>query len=133
MAKQLLVQLGVALLAVVIITVLGALWNAATDGRLVQMLGGASSDTEEATRQLGSVVESHAGRLSAIEGRLIAGQSLVCETVEAVGRIAVCPQGYVVTGCSAGGNRGSIDHFDDRCVTHNLDTDWTEARCCKVE
>ena len=65
--------------------------------------------------------------------RVNAGQILVCKTSEASDRIATCPPGYTVTGCSAGGNRGSIDHLDDRCRTHDLDTDWTEARCCKME
>lgn len=60
-------------------------------------------------------------------------RALVCETTpRVVGRIATCPDGYVVTGCSAGGNRGSIRHEPTRCVTDNLDTDWTEARCCSL-
>jgi len=65
--------------------------------------------------------------------RVNAGQILVCESNRMDGRIATCPAEYIVTGCSAGGNRGSIDHLNDRCRTHDLDTDWTEARCCKVE
>ena len=65
--------------------------------------------------------------------RVNAGQVLVCETTRMDGRTAVCRDGYTVTGCSAGGNRGSIDHLNDLCETHDLDTDWTQARCCKVE
>ena len=72
-----------------------------------------------------------------------AGWVLVCETVPPPldpstpripnGHEAICPPGFVVTGCSAGGNRGSIEQLDDRCVTDDSDTDWTQARCCRLE
>ena len=62
--------------------------------------------------------------------------ALVCYTTDRVrGRVADCRDGYVVTGCSAGDNRGSIRHdgAGNRCVTDDADTDWTEARCCRLE
>lgn len=60
-------------------------------------------------------------------------KNLVCITTDRVrGRVANCPTGYLVTGCSAGGNRGSIRHEEKRCVTDSADTDWTEARCCTL-
>ena len=68
--------------------------------------------------------------------RVNAGQVLVCETIRSSGidrRTATCPPEFIVTGCSAGGNRGSIEHEDGRCLTHDENTDWTQARCCKVE
>lgn len=63
----------------------------------------------------------------------LAERELACTTtVRMPGREASCPSGYVVTGCSAGENRGSIRHDGNRCVTDDLDTDWTEARCCRL-
>ena len=56
---------------------------------------------------------------------------LSCKTVSAGGRYAYCPSGYLVTGCSAGHNKGSISHYDSYCKTHDS-VDWTLARCCKV-
>lgn len=72
-----------------------------------------------------------------------AGWVLVCETVPPPrdpptpripnGREAICPPGFVVTGCSAGRNRGSIEHLDDRCLTDDPDPGWTQARCCRLK
>ena len=64
----------------------------------------------------------------------VAGQEIVCVTTERVaGPTATCPPGYTVTGCSAGEERGSIRHFSTYCLTDDPKTDWTEARCCRIE
>jgi len=61
-------------------------------------------------------------------------KNLFCETTErTAGRVATCRSGFIVTGCSAGGNRGSIRHENNRCVTDDPNTDWTEARCCTLQ
>ena len=57
---------------------------------------------------------------------------LKCETNLENGRIASCPSGFLVTGCSAGQNKGSITHHRNKCETHQ-DVDWTEARCCTLQ
>lgn len=61
-------------------------------------------------------------------------KQLVCRTSPRVkGRTASCPNGFIVTECSAGGNRGSIKHQNNSCRTDDDETDWTEARCCKLQ
>jgi hypothetical protein len=61
-------------------------------------------------------------------------RTLSCVTTErVVGRVATCPPGFLVTGCSAGGNLGSHHAENTRCVTDEANTDWTQARCCKLE
>jgi resistin len=59
---------------------------------------------------------------------------LECVTVPSSGNVAVCKEGYVVTGCSAGQNRGSIHHSpeENACRTPGPPVDWTQARCCRV-
>lgn len=58
---------------------------------------------------------------------------LDCHTTQRVtGATAICPEGFSVTGCSAGGNRGSITHLENSCVTDEANVDWTEARCCRL-
>jgi len=56
---------------------------------------------------------------------------LECQTIDAAGQDAFCPQGFLVTGCSAGHNKGSITHNDTSCHTQEV-VDWTQARCCRV-
>lgn len=58
---------------------------------------------------------------------------LECKSINTKGRIARCPSNYIVTGCSAGGNRGSYNLLDNYCETHSPDTDWTTARCCTLK
>ena len=68
-----------------------------------------------------------------IQGLPGPNKDLFCFTTPRTkGRVAVCPDEMIVTGCSAGGNRGSIRHDRDRCVTDDVNTDWTEARCCSL-
>ena len=74
-------------------------------------------------------------------------KDLFCMTTQRfAGRVAVCPDGMIVTGCSAGATPGSILHENSRCVVTDHrpprraamgpappDTVWTEARCCALK
>jgi len=57
---------------------------------------------------------------------------LKCITVTEIGQTARCPEGYIVTGCTAGMNRGSYTINDNSCQTQS-GVDWTCARCCKID
>jgi len=47
--------------------------------------------------------------------------------------VSSCPAGYVVTGCTAGSNLGTIDNMTaDQCIKTQA-VDWVIARCCKVK
>lgn len=56
---------------------------------------------------------------------------LECVRIVEDGQEAHCPSGYLVTGCSAGLDRGSITQHETYCSTHSS-TDWTEAKCCRI-
>ena len=61
-------------------------------------------------------------------------KELVCQTTsKEPGSEAICPDGFVVTACSAGSNQVSIRHLRDRCVSDDPETKWTEARCCSLQ
>ena len=62
-----------------------------------------------------------------------AERTLDCLTTQAaIGQVAQCPSGYIVTGCTSGGNRSSFTIKSTECVTHTP-TDWTAARCCRIK
>lgn len=57
---------------------------------------------------------------------------LECQSVQSLGRSAVCPSGFVATGCAAGMNKGSHSIKDaNTCVTDE-NVDWTTAHCCRT-
>lgn len=57
---------------------------------------------------------------------------LECQSVSSLGQSAVCPSGFVATGCAAGMNKGSHSIRDaNTCVT-NESVDWTAAHCCRT-
>lgn len=64
------------------------------------------------------------------------GVHLECTSVLKPGQSAQCAAEYTVTGCTAGKNYASTDLGINRaingCFTHLGDTDWTQARCCRV-
>ena len=126
-----------------------------TDVKLTNMdestnakLGQLSSQIQELTTSLRSLEQrlvnsegQYNNKLNQLEGQTSAARQradsqrvLECETVRSNGRVASCPGNFRVTGCSAGQNKGSIehDHRRNECVTHD-NVDWTQARCCRVQ
>lgn len=57
---------------------------------------------------------------------------LDCQSVHSVGRFAMCPSGFVATGCASGMNKGSHSIQNaNTCVTDE-NVDWTAAHCCRT-
>lgn len=88
-----------------------------------------------------AIVDDKNLRESLVRNIVIPRQKLHCQTTQRVtGRTAKCPKGYVVTGCSARGKRTkgqpiavALSHNGSRCSSHDKKTDWTEARCCRLQ
>lgn len=84
-----------------------------------------------------ATIDSLDKRVSQVTGSVTAlnnNISIECQTVGGPGPAeAVCPSGFIVTGCSAGKNYGSYTMSDGKCQTHTADVDWTNARCCRVK
>lgn len=100
-------------------------------GRIEELNGELRKLVSDASRSGIEKAENELRELTS-EIERVWNRSLRCVTMRRGGRVATCPDGYIVTGCSAGGNRGSITHELTRCVTHDHDTDWTDARCCSL-
>lgn len=86
--------------------------------------------TQSTSVKLAGEVESLRKRCDDLEG-LISRAKLDCQSIESKGQVAVCPEGFIVTGCSAGRNKGSITYERSFCRTQE-EVDWTSARCCRV-
>ncbi len=108
----------------------------------------------EATRLLESFADSEKGRLLRKIEQIDADDTVRTKSTELLGKLTVlenrsffldckttmsttnpqvasCPPGYLVAGCSAGSDRGSISHNETNCQTQ-APTDWTQARCCRI-
>ncbi|XP_034960687.2 resistin-like isoform X1 [Zootoca vivipara] len=64
---------------------------------------------------------------------ILAKVQLTCTGTSAPGADAICPSGYLATGCACGMACGSWDiRGDNACHCQCARIDWTAARCCKV-
>ena len=132
-----------ALLTFLIVVLSGHFRGPVTDSRILGEVSRMIAGDERFNEVLAEKLESRGlkglqGERGEVGPRGVKGppgpdKELVCRTVrEDGGPEAICPEEFVVTGCSAGGDGGSIRHRQDRCVNESPHASWTEARCCAL-
>jgi hypothetical protein len=107
----------------------------ATDGLLarLQSLQVQLDKQQQLIRSLEERFDRHAiAEKTLIESLSTRSPRLDCQSVSAAGQRAVCPSGYLATGCAAGQNKGSHSIQNaNTCVTDQA-ADWTAAHCCRT-
>lgn len=86
--------------------------------------------TQSTAVQLSNDMSTLQKRVEDLETK-ISRVRLECQFIETKGQVAMCPDGYLVTGCTAGMNKGSISYERNYCRTQET-VDWTGARCCRI-